>query len=351
MKSKLIFFLSVSLLFATSCKKIKEKRSESNTLETASNEKIAKKVKLIFDTDANNELDDQFAIAYMLLNGDTFDVKGITVNATRNDTDVQGHYDEAERIMQLCNLKDSLPLLKGAEGNFMKISENFDPLQYDGQDGVDFILEETKKDSVIIVAVGKLTNIALALKKDPSFAKRTKIVWLGSNYPEPGEYNQDNDTLAMNYVLNSKIPFEMVTVRYGKPSGTDAVSVTKAEVEEKMAGIGPRANEPIIGRHGGTFHNFGDYAADLFDHIFDHMGTLQITPSRPLFDMVALCVLKNADWGETKSIPCPILIDNRWVERPNNERKILLWENFDRDAVLADFYETMENPVFVKSSE
>ena len=264
------YFLTLLILLGliSTCK---ENRSENaETVIEKQIEKPDSKIKLIFDTDANNELDDQFALAYMLFNGDVFDVKGITVNATRNDKNVQGHYDEAERVMQLCNLKDSLPLLKGAEGNFDNISKNFDPNAYDGQDGVDFILEETKKDSIIIVAVGKLTNIALALKKDPSFAKRTKIVWLGSNYPDPGEYNQDNDTTAMNYVLNSKIPFEMVTVRYGKPSGTDAVAVTKAEVNQKLPGLGPKAIEPITGRHGGTFETFGDYGINLFEHIFLH---------------------------------------------------------------------------------
>lgn len=344
MKSKSILFLFTFLLLATSCKQKKEKQEEAPN-EITSRENTSQKIKLIFDTDANNELDDQFAIAYMLLNGETFDVKGITVNATRNDKSVQGHYDEAERIMKLCNLKGAVPLLKGAEGNFKEISTNFDPANYDGRDGVDFILEETEKDSVIVVAVGKLTNIALALKKDPGFAKRTKIVWLGSNYPEPGEYNQDNDTIAMNYVLNSKIPFEMVTVRYGKPSGTDAVAVTKAEVNEKLPGKGPKAEEPITGRHGGTFDNFGDYGINLFEHIFDHIKTSQVTPSRPLFDMVALAILKNPEWGESQRIPCPILIDNKWVDRPDNERTILLWENFDRQPILNDFYKTLESPI------
>lgn len=55
----------------------------------------------------------------------------------------------------------------------------------------------------------------------------------------------------MNYVLNSKIPFEMVTVRYGKPSGTDAVAVTQSKVNEKLPNLGPKATVPIIGRHGG----------------------------------------------------------------------------------------------------
>ncbi len=344
----LILLLSTSVLF--SCKEVKE--TESKEVSEKTIQKSISKTKLIFDTDANNELDDQHALAYMLLNGDVFDVKGITVNATINGKGIQGHYDEAERVMQLCNLKDSLPLLNGAEGNLKEITENFNPADFDGKDGVDFMLEETKKDSVIIVAVGKLTNIALALKKDPSFAERTKIVWLGSNYPAPGEYNQDNDTIAMNYVLNSKIPFEMVTVRYGKPSGTDAVAVTQDEITQKMTGLGPKASEPITGRHGGTFETFGDYSVNLFTHIFDeaHIESNE-TKSRPLFDMVALAVLKNPNWAETKSISAPILIDNSWVERPENERQILIWENFNREKILADFYESIENPQLVSSSK
>ena len=35
-----------------------------------------KKMKIIIDTDANNELDDQHALAYAFLNSDVFDVVG-----------------------------------------------------------------------------------------------------------------------------------------------------------------------------------------------------------------------------------------------------------------------------------
>jgi hypothetical protein len=42
----------------------------------------SERIRVILDTDANNELDDQHAIAYLLFNGDYFDVEGITVNKT-----------------------------------------------------------------------------------------------------------------------------------------------------------------------------------------------------------------------------------------------------------------------------
>ncbi|PKA98680.1 inosine-uridine nucleoside N-ribohydrolase [Flavobacteriaceae bacterium MAR_2009_75] len=336
----LIFFLAIF-----SCK---EKHNTPAQEEKNIEKSPQLKIKLIFDTDANNELDDQHALAYMLLNGEVFDVKGITVNTTYNGKGIQGHYDEAERIMHLCNLKGKVPLLKGADANFEEIAGDFDPNNYDGKEGVDFLLEETKSGNTIIVAVGKLTNIALALKKDPTFAARTKIVWLGSNYPEPGEYNQVNDTISMNYVLNSPIPFEMVTVRYGKPSGTDAVAITQEEINQKMPGLGPKANTPIKGRHGGEFYTFGDYSISLFEHIFyeTQIGN-NPNKSRPLFDMVALAILKNPNWGSTIEIPAPILINEKWVERPNNTRKITVWENFEREAILEDFFKTLRNPILV----
>ncbi|MEO1010996.1 MAG: nucleoside hydrolase [Bacteroidota bacterium] len=334
---RLLLCVPVLSLMVICCK---EKPKETPPKSMANS---PKRIKIIFDTDANNELDDQHALAYLLFNDNAFEVKGITVNATRNGGDIQGHFNEAERILQLANLKGRIPLLKGANGNFEEISEGFDPADYDGKEGVDFILEETQKDSVVIVAVGKLTNIALALKKDPTLAQRTTIVWLGSNYPEPGEYNQNNDTISMNYVLNSRIPFEMVTVRGGKPSGTAAVTVTQDEVNTKMPGLGPKAKTPITGRHGGTFDTFGDYSVNLFEHIDYHSDP----PMRSLFDMVALAILKDPNWGEQKTVPAPILIDNIWVERPKNSRKIIVWENFNKEKVLEDFFRSMENPVLV----
>ena len=118
-----------------------------------------KKVSVIFDTDANNELDDQHALAYLLMNGDVFDLKGVTVNATVNGGDIEGHYREAERVLQLCNLAGKIPLLRGANGNFDQIAPDFDPEAFDGQQAVDFILDQTRADPVVILAVGKLTNI------------------------------------------------------------------------------------------------------------------------------------------------------------------------------------------------
>ena len=303
---------------------------------------------VLLDTDANNELDDQHAIAYMLFSGDVFDVEGISVNRTRGGGDVEMQAKEAERVVQLAGLSRVFPVYRGANGSFTEIAPHVGETTFDGKAAVDMILAQSRKarpQKLVLVPIGKLTNIALALKKEPALANRVRVVWLGSNYPDPGEYNQENDEGALQFILDStSVPFEMAVVRYGKPSGTDHVRVTRDEIRARVASKGPRVRIPVEGRNGGRFQTFGDYSVDLFDHI-QMNGT---PPSRALYDMAAVAIVKNPAWAHPRRIGAPQLVDSKWVERPENARTITVWEDFDRDAILADFYATMERPVLAR---
>jgi purine nucleosidase len=305
---------------------------------------VSNKLSVIIDTDANNELDDQHAIAYLLCSGNNFIVKGITVNATSSGGNIDQQYAEAERIVKLLGLAGKIPLFKGADDNFEAIKSNLDSSMFDGDKAVNFIIEQAKRHTnkkLVIIAVGKLTNVALAVKKEPSIVNNIRLVWLGSNYPEPGEYNLENDIPSMNYLLQTNIPFEIMVVRYGKPSGTDAVRITQEEAPSKMAGLGPIVKQPVTGRHGGEFYNFGDYSVNLFKNI-NYYGN---PPSRALFDMAAVAIVKNAEWAVPDTIPCPIMVDNQWKVQPDNVRKIIIWENFNSEKILSDFFSTLKNYV------
>ncbi len=304
------------------------------------------KIRAILDTDANNELDDQHAIAYLLLSGDRFTVSGITVNATRSGGDVGDHAAEAERVVRLCSLGSRVPVYRGANGSFDEIKDHVHETDFDGIEAVDYIIKsahEEAADRLVLLPVGKLTNIALALMKDPAIAERVRIVWLGSNYPDPGEYNQENDEAALNFLLDLNVPLEVVIVRYGKPSGTDAVRVTRAEIERRMPGSGPRVAPSVTGRHGGEFSTFGDYSIDLFRHA-ELYGD---PPSRALFDMAAVAIVKNPAWATPVVVPAPTLEGGGWRDRPDNPRQIVIWEHFDREAILDDFFATMRDFVLV----
>ena len=299
------------------------------------------KIPVIFDTDANNEVDDQHAMAYLFMNGNTFDVRGVTVNATFSGGNIDEQYAEADRIVRLCNVT-GIPVKKGADGNFETIAPTLAQKDFDGSDAVNFIIAQAKamkNEKLAVIAVGKLTNVALAVEKEPSITDKIRLVWLGSNYPDPGEYNLVNDIPAMNYLLDTDIEFELVTVRYDKPSGTTAVIAFKEDILKKMPGKGPLAKEPVTGRHGKEFRCFGDYSVNLFEECENHGNP----PGRSLFDMAAVAIVKNPSWAEVQVIPAPFMQDRQWVERPNNKRTIKVWENFNVKAILNDFYQTMDN--------
>ncbi|KAA6438981.1 nucleoside hydrolase [Dyadobacter flavalbus] len=299
------------------------------------------KIRLIIDSDANNELDDQHALAYAFFSRDQFDLEGITINNTRNGGTLKGHYDEAVRVAKLCNAYNDVKIYKGASGNYADIQNHINEADYDGKEAVDFIIKSAKSSDsrqLVLLPIGKLTNIALALKKAPEIAGKIRIVWLGSNYPDAGEYNLDDDTTSVNPVIQSQAPFEMAVVRNGKPSGTAAVSVTPAEINARMKGKGIEVARAVAGRHGNSFTTFGDYSADLFAHADLHGNP----PSRALYDMAAVAIVKNPHWAEKTTINAPTLSGNKWIDHAKTGRKIEIWENFKKDEILADFYKTVE---------
>ncbi|NLB92283.1 MAG: nucleoside hydrolase, partial [Bacteroidales bacterium] len=102
---------------------------------------------------------------------------------------------------------------------------------------------------------------------------------------------------------------------------------------------------PVTGRHGGQFTCFGDYSVSLFEQY----GMWGNPPGRALFDMAAVAVVKDPGFAEKKEIPAPVYVNEKWVERPNNPRKITIWEWFDIYGIPSDFFKTMDDYKLVKT--
>ncbi len=327
-----IFFIAV-ITFSCVSKNKKNKDSKKSEKE---------KIQLIIDSDANNELDDQHAIAYALFNGDVFNVIGVTVNDTRNGNGIDNQLAEAKRVVKLCNLYNKVPVLKGAEKSFFEIKDSLNQARFDGYEAVNFIIEQARvprSQKLILVPIGKLTNIALALTKDPSIVPNIKVIWLGSNFPYSGyEYNMDNDTSAINPVIESGVEFEIVVVRNGSPTGTQAVIVKTNRIKNEMPGLGPRISEHVIGRHGGEFNTFGDYSYSLFKHAdsFRKGG-------RSMYDVCAFAVLKDSLFARYTKSTNSYYKNGDWIENPSFRNEIGVWDNFKADSILNDMFRSLKN--------
>lgn len=84
----------------------------------------------------------------------------------------------------------------------------YDEKNIDG-DAINFLIEEAKREAVTIFALGPLTNIARALKRDRDAFKDTRIIIMGGNFKSYGnmspiaEFNFYVDPEAADYVIKN----------------------------------------------------------------------------------------------------------------------------------------------------
>lgn len=164
----------------------------------------AAKIPVILSTDIGNEIDDQWALTYMLVNPD-FDVLGILSANAPSLPDPSAHYtyeilkDVVERRL---GMSAHPPLF---EGSSLPLTDARTPRP---NDGVTFIINESKKFSstnrLTVLAIGAATDVASALLIDPTLAMRIKIVAMAFNNPTDGrEFNVQNDPNAWRAIFNT----------------------------------------------------------------------------------------------------------------------------------------------------
>lgn len=170
-----------------------------------------KKIRLIINTDAKNEADDQFAIVHALLTP-RFIVKGIIAahfGTKRTNESMQESYDECVKLLDLMELTDEIGLYKGAE---MKMPDENTPAP---SEGADLIIREAMSDDdkpLYVIFLGPITDLASAYLKEPAIENRLTAVWIGGGaYPHgENEFNLGNDIEAANVVMRSNIPLWQV---------------------------------------------------------------------------------------------------------------------------------------------
>ena len=85
---------------------------------------------------------------------------------------------------------------------------DFDEKEVDG-DAIDFLIQEARKENLTIFALGPLTNIARALKRDRDAFLDTRIIIMGGNFKSHGnmspvaEFNFYVDPDAADYVIKN----------------------------------------------------------------------------------------------------------------------------------------------------
>lgn len=186
--------------------------------------------KVIMDVDTG--IDDALAIL-LAVKSRQFDLLGITT--TSGNISLEQATINTKKVLKLLGAEETVKVIKGANGPLLR-SPSYETSVH-GEDGLggalqdmevtapsqgfaaDFIIEQAQQyqGEITLILLAPLTNMALAIKKQPEITKWVKeLVIMGGvvngigNISPVAEYNMFIDPEAAKIVLHSGIPITMV---------------------------------------------------------------------------------------------------------------------------------------------
>jgi purine nucleosidase len=279
------------------------------------------KTAVILSTDVGNEIDDQWAIAYMLVNP-AFDVLGIvsahapSLPAPSAHATYEVLKDEVEHRLGMATHP---PLF---EGSSLPLADNKTPRP---NAGVDFIVAASKKFSqdhrLVVLTIGAATDVASAILQDPDLVNRIDVVAMGfRNLTEGGkEYNVENDPKAWQVILDSDVP----------------VTIGSGDVCRRDLALSFEGAKKLIGSHGAVgAWLWQEYQAWYFRFV-KPLRKDDFSKPWVIWDIVVLAY--EQEMTTQKTIPRPRLTDDLAFAQVKADKTITWVTSIDSARLWADF--------------
>ena len=170
---------------------------------------------LIYDTDIGTDVDDLIALVMLL--GSEVTLLGVTT--VYGDTALRSHI--VKRTIAYTQLSE-VPVVPGAEETLTRREVFWAGIEGEGLDlsdlevdttkhAVDFLWEHVNEDKkVSVLAVGPLTNIALALEREAFATHLERLYIMGGSFDDAIEHNIKSDPEAAQCVFGSGVPITLV---------------------------------------------------------------------------------------------------------------------------------------------
>ncbi len=269
---------------------------------------------IILDTDLYNEIDDQIALAYVLKSKDALNLEAVTIapftkGEYNTKTSIDKSYEVAKKVFKMCNEQNNEIIFKGATEYFTNDSNQTN-------EAVNKIIQIAKKnDKTYILSIGCITNIALAIKKEPSIINKIEVIWLGTNFlfMKNNDFNFRQDVEAVRYVLDNKVNITIIPtypVSYG-------LMISKYELESRIK----NANELC------------NYFCEIFT---DDYGTKQVR--RVIWDISTVAYMINREWFETMEISCPRIKEDTSFKLTKFRHKIKFVQRLNSNEIYDDLF-------------
>lgn len=272
-------------------------------------------LRTVISADTANEADDPFAIAHALLTP-ILDVKAIIAThygIDRHADSMERSYAKTEKLLSVMHYPGNI-LLHGEKA----------PIRYHEalSEGTVRIVEEALSGDLLILAFGPLSDIAAALRAEPSISSSLHVIWTGGgDYPDGGwEYNLFNDIEAASYVFSS---------------GADIIQIPRSVYQRLTVSFSElylRLEESETGEY---------LLSQLFEHSLEpgpRTSAIRSGDSWILGDNAAIGVLLSPRASSLKEINAPSFSpEGRYIYNERNG-KIRIAERLDARFVLEDFF-------------
>lgn len=201
---------------------------------------------VVLDTDAYNEIDDQFAIAYLLRYAHRINTRALFAapflneRSTSPEDGMERSYEEILRLLKLCNREDLAPAVYRGSKTYLA-DEQTPVVSPAAERLVELSREYSSEKPLYVVAIGAITNVASALLLDPTVAERIVVVWLGGHgrvWPDTREFNLWQDVAAARVVFDSGVAL----VQLPCMGVVSAFTTTAPEMRYHLLGKNPLAD-------------------------------------------------------------------------------------------------------------
>lgn len=172
-------------------------------------------VDMVLDTDAYNEIDDQFAISYALHATEKLNVLALYAapffnNRSNSPADgMERSYQEILKLLRLSKLE--CPVYRGSD---RYLPDEQTPVASDAAKHLtELAMRYSPENPLYVVAIGAITNVASALLMKPEIADNIVVVWLGGNaleWHDNIEFNIRQDVASARVVFASGAPLVML---------------------------------------------------------------------------------------------------------------------------------------------
>lgn len=291
-------------------------------------EKPQGKIDVILDTDTYNEIDDQFALSYMVKSPEKLNVKAIYAAPFFNEKStgpadgMEKSYEEILRLLTLLGREDLKQVVYRGSTEYMP-SETEPVISDAAWDLAKRAMEYTEEHPLYVVAIGAITNISSALLLNPEIKNRIVLVWLGGHalhWPHNREFNLDQDIAGARIVFGCGVPL----------------------VQLPCMGV---VSEFATGEQELEFHLRGKN--ELCDYLIDTaIREGRIAPGGPtwtrvIWDVTAVAWLLDGDFVEDRLIRSPIPeYDGYYAFDPDRHFMKYVY-HIKRDALFADLFEKL----------